>query len=379
MEELKPLRPLALVLKQFLFERNLSNPYTGGLSSYCLGLCFSNFCLFACFFLFCFVLFCFVLLFANYFPFLSSTVLMIASFLRVNEACTSTGALLVHFLTFFGRHFQFHKMGISISKRFIFVISPLFSSLPSPIHFLTLFYFILFFRGYFYLSVPSPTLVIEDPFDSSVNIGKGVFAMYRIKAAFNYALSALLSPSPYPYDRAPRLLSRVIDLNWQGKCLRGGRPSSSAPAPSGWKGREERRQEKGVKQERGAKNVSVPSLVSSLPSSPPLTQSPVSSISSISHFPTSAPTPIPTAANPPAFSSSSLPSNIAPLSSTPPSLTTPSLPSPSLPPSSLPTTFPEGPLDGGEENKRASKSNHRPPRRQFSQAELRSYSIHGDM
>jgi DNA polymerase sigma len=31
------LRPLALVLKQFLFERALSNPYTGGLSSYCLG------------------------------------------------------------------------------------------------------------------------------------------------------------------------------------------------------------------------------------------------------------------------------------------------------------------------------------------------------
>ena len=52
------------------------------------------------------------------------------------------------------------------------------------------------FRGYFYLSVLSPTLVIEDPFDSSVNIGKSVFAMHRVKAAFNYALSALLSPSP---------------------------------------------------------------------------------------------------------------------------------------------------------------------------------------
>ena len=44
--------------------------------------------------------------------------------------------------------------------------------------------------------------------------------MYRIKGAFNYALSALLSPSPYPSDRAPRLLSRLIDLNWQGKLRR---------------------------------------------------------------------------------------------------------------------------------------------------------------
>jgi hypothetical protein len=60
-------------------------------------------------------------------------------------------------------------------------------------------------------------LVIEDPFDSSVNIGKSVFAMHRVKAAFNYALSALLSPSPYPYALAPCLLSRVINL--YGKAL----------------------------------------------------------------------------------------------------------------------------------------------------------------
>jgi len=32
------LRPLVLVLKQFLYERGLNNAYTGGLSSYCVGL-----------------------------------------------------------------------------------------------------------------------------------------------------------------------------------------------------------------------------------------------------------------------------------------------------------------------------------------------------
>ena len=72
-------------------------------------------------------------------------------------------------------------------------------------------------RGYFYLTVLSPTLVIEDPFDPTLNIGKSVFAMHRVKAAFNYALSALLSPSPYPYALAPRLLSRIINL--YGKAL----------------------------------------------------------------------------------------------------------------------------------------------------------------
>lgn len=33
------LSPLALVLKQFLTDRSLDHPYTGGLSSYCLVSC----------------------------------------------------------------------------------------------------------------------------------------------------------------------------------------------------------------------------------------------------------------------------------------------------------------------------------------------------
>ena len=324
MEELKPLRPLALVLKQFLFERNLSNPYTGGLSSYCLGFFF--------FFFFFFQP-----------PQLTQLqlVLMIASFLRVNEACCSTGALLVHFLTFFGRHFQFHKMGISISKRslfffffffliifFGFFLFPFFSPPPS-----------LFHRGYFYLSVPSPTLVIEDPFESSVNIGKGVFAMYRIKAAFNYALSALLSPSPYPYDRAPRLLSRVIDLNWQGKTRADSSSSLGGWEGEGRRGEERRAEERREKVFQAVANISVPSVVSS----PTLTQSPISSIPSLSH-------------NPPSFSSNVLGSHSSTCIASP--------------------FVPEGQQqhDGGQDDKLAQQKAPIRPRRQFSQAELRSNS-----
>lgn len=51
--------------------------------------------------------------------------------------------------------------------------------------------------------------------------------MYRVKHAFNYALSALLSPSPYPSDKAPRLLSRIININWQGN-------ARCAPSPVCW-------------------------------------------------------------------------------------------------------------------------------------------------
>jgi Poly(A) RNA polymerase, mitochondrial-like, central palm domain/Cid1 family poly A polymerase len=146
-DEYPAVRPLAIVLKQFLAERALNNTYTGGLSSYCL-------------------------------------VLILVSFLKFNaQPGDNLGTLLLNFLTFFGTQFDFHKMGISLRPQ-------------------------LDGGGYFALAVPCPTLVIEDPFDVHNNIGKNVFAMYRIKAAFHFALSRLVAP--YPPRFAPTLLSRII-------------------------------------------------------------------------------------------------------------------------------------------------------------------------
>lgn len=143
------LRPLTIVLKQFLAERALNNTFSGGLSSYCL-------------------------------------VLILVSFFQNHvtpESASNLGLLLINLLTFFGTQFDFHRMGISLR-------SPTSTG------------------GFFYLQVPCPTLVILDPFNPKNNIGKNVFAMYRIKAAFHYALSRLLAP--YPPRFAPTLLSRII-------------------------------------------------------------------------------------------------------------------------------------------------------------------------
>lgn len=144
------LRPLTVVLKQFLAERALNNVYSGGLSSYCL-------------------------------------VLIVVSFFENNmhpgDPLDNVGMLLIDLLDFFGTQFDFHRMGIS---------------LRTPSH----------PGGFFYLQVPCPTLVLLDPFNPKNNIGKNVFAMYRIKAAFHYALTRLRAP--YPPRFAPTLLSRII-------------------------------------------------------------------------------------------------------------------------------------------------------------------------
>eukprot|EP01090_Pellita_catalonica_P020285 TRINITY_DN7179_c0_g2_i1.p1 TRINITY_DN7179_c0_g2~~TRINITY_DN7179_c0_g2_i1.p1 ORF type:complete len:304 (-),score=42.51 TRINITY_DN7179_c0_g2_i1:90-1001(-) len=149
---LPALTPLALVLKQFLYERDLNDTYTGGISSYCL-------------------------------------VLMIVAFLKINVAPLANGkekervnlgTILLEFLRFFGEQFDFDKMGISLHNG----------------------------GEYFYVPQPGSTLVIIDPFHPKRNIGHSVFGMWRVKAAFKHAFSTLLSP--YTTKFAPTLLSRII-------------------------------------------------------------------------------------------------------------------------------------------------------------------------
>lgn len=81
MDELPMIRPLVLVLKQFLINRSLLTAYTGGLSSYCLFL-------------------------------------MVARYLQEQpSAYGDVGALLIGFLDFFGNHFDPRTTGLSVRRR----------------------------------------------------------------------------------------------------------------------------------------------------------------------------------------------------------------------------------------------------------------------
>jgi DNA polymerase sigma len=181
------LRPLALIIKQLLYEHGLSNTYTGGLNSYCL-------------------------------------ILMIVAFLQSRQTTSPSpdyayhyslsndgrdftnngyyasvvdeddnlGQLLLDFLEFYGCSFDFQHTGIAISSPYTRtqqIVSNRFVALD---------------RTY-------TTLVISDPFQTPFmnNIGKSVFAMWRIQGALEEALNALrASPSEWP--NSPTLLSRIL-------------------------------------------------------------------------------------------------------------------------------------------------------------------------
>lgn len=81
MEELPMVRPLVLVLKQFLLDRGLLAAYTGGLSSYCLFL-------------------------------------MVTRYLQEQPLLwNDCGTLLMGFLDFYGNHFEPRSTGISVKRR----------------------------------------------------------------------------------------------------------------------------------------------------------------------------------------------------------------------------------------------------------------------
>jgi DNA polymerase sigma len=76
------------------------------------------------------------------------------------------GMLLLEFLELYGRNFDYQRMGISLN------------STPA--------------RSFFWLHGLARTLVIVDPFDSSNSIGRGVFAMWRIKVQRTVIFGPLL-------------------------------------------------------------------------------------------------------------------------------------------------------------------------------------------
>jgi DNA polymerase sigma len=102
------------------------------------------------------------------------------------------GQLLLDFLEFYGCSFDFQHTGIAIT-------SP-YTRPPQNIP-----------NRFFPLERTSTTLVISDPFQPPFmnNIGKSVFAMWRIQGAFEEALNALRA-SPLEWPNSPTLLSRIL-------------------------------------------------------------------------------------------------------------------------------------------------------------------------
>jgi uncharacterized membrane protein YgcG len=85
------------------------------------------------------------------------------------------------------------------------------------------------------LALPSRVLVISDPLFPllSNNIGKSVFAMWRIKAAFDEGYK-LLAAKFSPHGTAPTLLARIIQkMQQQKKKPGGGGGGGGAAVPAG--------------------------------------------------------------------------------------------------------------------------------------------------
>lgn len=134
------LKPLALVLKQFLFSQDLHDTYKGGLSSFCL-------------------------------------VIMIVAYLQAHERLKTPGSqphsvssLLLGFLDFYGVRFDYKTTGIRVVQA---------GQEDEGV------------LRFFQLEHDYHTLFIEDPFDPNNNIGQSVFQMWRIALAFKQGFHTL--------------------------------------------------------------------------------------------------------------------------------------------------------------------------------------------
>jgi len=181
--ETPKLRPLVLIVKEFLSEKGLNNTYTGGLGSYCLIIMARTF------------LHMYHTSPDNLLPFRTSGSSTTST--STTAAATATarssssdnqlediGKAVLAFFKFYGTEFDYSTMGISTKRGGVFYrIGD-----------------IGYYNG-------TAALVIEDPFDPMSNIASGVFSMWRVKAAFESAYQALTENPTIP---CPSLLMRII-------------------------------------------------------------------------------------------------------------------------------------------------------------------------
>ncbi|KAI9596747.1 hypothetical protein BDF19DRAFT_436638 [Syncephalis fuscata] len=166
-EQMPALRPIMLLVKQFLTQRSMNEVFSGGLGSY-------------------------------------SLMIMTVSFLQMHplvqtkqiQAEENLGTLFMEFLELYGRNFAYENVGIRITKNGSYYRKRDMGRLQPNV-----------------ASAPS----LEDPNDSSNDVGVGSFNMHRVRQAFNGAFEkmkmALVQSIRDPRaSQHPTLLSHIINI-----------------------------------------------------------------------------------------------------------------------------------------------------------------------
>jgi len=153
LQDFKELRYLILVLKQFLRQQGLHNPYTGGLGSYCLSL-------------------------------------MVTSFLQIyvyrkkeSKGIKNLGKLLMDVLQLYGK-FEFERIVIKVTEDGGHI------PLPAPTH--------------HHLMVMDPFLPERRFISPHNNIGSSAFMMHSVKEAFKMAAAS-------PHSLMPTLMAGLAN------------------------------------------------------------------------------------------------------------------------------------------------------------------------
>ena len=150
---------LVMIIKQFLYQRNLNEVYTGGIGSY-------------------------------------SLILLIVSFLQhhpriqAESEDANLGILLTEFFELYGRKFNYAKVGINVEG--------------------TGSYFNKMERG-----MNESTLCIIDPADPTNNVGRVCFGLWNVKCAFEHAfvtLSHALISTNDQYPSNKTILSLIVSV-----------------------------------------------------------------------------------------------------------------------------------------------------------------------
>lgn len=168
-QQLPMIRPLVLVLKQFLLDRGLLTAYTGGLSSYCLFLMVARYC--------------------------------------QEQAPTwnDCGSLLMGFLDFYGNFFDPRITGISVRTRRYFYRSdePQYSQEQNRFQPLNRQFSFQNAQTSASQQVKSGKLDpiwVEDPLNPGNNVGRNAFRIFQVQRAFSDAHRALVASLEWDND-----------------------------------------------------------------------------------------------------------------------------------------------------------------------------------
>eukprot|EP00730_Choanoeca_flexa_P016790 TRINITY_DN8000_c1_g3_i1.p1 TRINITY_DN8000_c1_g3~~TRINITY_DN8000_c1_g3_i1.p1 ORF type:complete len:387 (+),score=63.97 TRINITY_DN8000_c1_g3_i1:127-1287(+) len=156
MKELPAIRPLVLILKQFLMERSLNEVFTGGLGSYAIFL-------------------------------------MVLSFLQMRPAVTNSrsnlGVLLLEFLELYGCDLNYEKVGICVRKegKYFAKSSHVFKNKGKPDY-----------------------LCIENPREPDLDVTWNSYNIQQIRTCFQHAYYTLSAPLRTRYPKSYRVPGSLL-------------------------------------------------------------------------------------------------------------------------------------------------------------------------